>query len=59
VLDARDAVRNAKVKVGAHSVTTDAKGRAKLTLAAGGSSLTASATASGHTAAALKLRVVR
>ena len=59
VLDAGDAVRNAKVKVGARSVTTDAKGRAKLTLTAGGSSLTASATATGHTAAALRLRVVR
>jgi hypothetical protein len=56
VLDAGDAVRGARVKVGGASGTTNARGRVELTIPAGARAVSAVATARGYTRATLRLR---
>jgi hypothetical protein len=59
VLDAGDPVKGATVKADGDSGATSANGRVTLTVHAGGSKLTARATAGGYTAAARSLKVKR
>jgi hypothetical protein len=59
VLDARDPVAGAKVSAGGKSGPTNTKGFVTLTLRGRGHSVSAVATASGYTAAHLRLRVLR